>query len=178
MSDEKKSFAEWALVELMGHQRIVGYVTEQSIAGSAMLRVDVPGPDGATQYTRFYGGGAIYAINPIDRDLAIQLAGKTDAEPVKSYQLPAPPAPHDPCAWHGKQKPIEGENPVACDCGMLLNTQTCPGCSYEFLDFSGQACDDVMSPPRVTSSGDLRCMRCASRDERAETEEDEHDFEP
>ncbi|EDY16718.1 hypothetical protein CfE428DRAFT_5831 [Chthoniobacter flavus Ellin428] len=88
MSEEKKSFAEWALVELMGHQRIVGYVTEQTIAGAAMLRVDVPDKNGETQFTRFYGGGAIYAINPIGRDVAIRLAGGIDATPIKAYQLP------------------------------------------------------------------------------------------
>lgn len=94
-TEEKKSFAEWALVELMGHQRIVGYATEQNIAGAAMLRVDVPDAEGNTRFTRFYGNSAIYAINPISREAALQLASKVDAEPVKSWDLPAlhPPRP-------------------------------------------------------------------------------------
>ncbi len=87
---EKKSFAEWALVELMGHQRIVGYVTEQTIGGAAMLRVDVPDKDGVTKFTRFYGASAIYAINPIGKAEAIALAQGVDAEPIKAWQLPAP----------------------------------------------------------------------------------------
>ncbi len=86
--EEKKSFEEWALVELMGRQRIVGRVTEQTIAGATMLRVDVPDAEGNTQLTRFYGGGAIYAISPVSRDLAIKLATNVDSAPVKPYDLP------------------------------------------------------------------------------------------
>ena len=41
MSD-KNGFNEWALVELFGHQKIVGKVTEATLAGGAFLRVDVP----------------------------------------------------------------------------------------------------------------------------------------
>ena len=35
----KKEF--WAIVELMGHQRIAGKVSEETIGGAALLRVDV-----------------------------------------------------------------------------------------------------------------------------------------
>lgn len=90
---EKKGFREWALVELMGHQRIVGFVSEQTIGGAAMLRVDVPDAEGATRFTRLYGSSAIYAINPVSKEVALKLAGAVDAEPVKAWQLPAPSAP-------------------------------------------------------------------------------------
>lgn len=33
----------WAILELMGHRRLAGYVSEQEIAGAAFIRVDVPG---------------------------------------------------------------------------------------------------------------------------------------
>lgn len=87
MSEQTK-FEEWALVELMGHQRIVGRVTEQTIAGGAFLRVDVPDADGKTKFTRFYGTSAIYAINPISAEIAITMAQKMDAAPVHRYELP------------------------------------------------------------------------------------------
>lgn len=35
-------FESWALVELFGHQRIAGHVTEQQIGGCQFVRVDVP----------------------------------------------------------------------------------------------------------------------------------------
>lgn len=89
MSEEKSTFDEWALVELFGHQRIVGHVTEQSIAGGAFIRVDVPDPEGNTKFTRFYGHAAIYAMSPISRELALQLAARQSVAPVSRYDLPA-----------------------------------------------------------------------------------------
>ena len=41
MSTETK-FETWAIVELLGHQKIAGHISEQPLAGTNMLRVDVP----------------------------------------------------------------------------------------------------------------------------------------
>lgn len=89
----KDTFETWALVELFGHNRIVGLVTEQAVGGASFIRVDVPAPDGATRYTRMFGAAAIYAINPVTKDVAIQLAQRCDARPVQAYELPSLPAP-------------------------------------------------------------------------------------
>lgn len=91
MSDPKK-FESWCLVELFGHQRIVGLVTEQSIGGSSFIRVDVPAADGSVAFSRMYGAAAIYSISPIERETAIALAQRCDAVPVKAYELPEEPA--------------------------------------------------------------------------------------
>jgi hypothetical protein len=90
MNDEKEksNFDEWALVELFGHARIVGHVTEQSIAGGAFIRVDVPDKDGNTIFTRFFGHGAVYSMSPISRELALHLAAKQDVAPVSRYEIP------------------------------------------------------------------------------------------
>ena len=88
MSEEKKTFDEWALVELFGHARIVGRVTEATIAGGAFIRVDVPDKEGAIIFTRFFGPGSIYSMSPISRDMAIALAQQQNAEPVKRYEMP------------------------------------------------------------------------------------------
>lgn len=42
MADDAKVFEGWAIVELMGHRRLGGYVHEVELAGAAMLRIDVP----------------------------------------------------------------------------------------------------------------------------------------
>lgn len=95
---QPQKFECWALVELMGHQRIVGKCTEQTIAGGAMLRVDVPNPDGNTRFTRFYGTAAIYAIHPMVKEEAILYAQQMDTEPAFAYsvrQLMAPKEDED-----------------------------------------------------------------------------------
>jgi hypothetical protein len=84
----KTSFEEWALVELFGHQKIVGKVTEATLAGGAFLRVDVPAADENKAFTRFYGPGAIYSINPIGEEEAAQLVRQYRHEPVNRWELP------------------------------------------------------------------------------------------
>jgi hypothetical protein len=37
-------FAQWVILELLGHRRLAGFLTEQQIAGASFLRIDVPGP--------------------------------------------------------------------------------------------------------------------------------------
>ena len=82
------SFDEWALVELFGHQRIVGRVTESVLAGGSFLRVDVPSFNGAPAFTRFIGPSAIYSLNPITEEVARGLMANGRNEPVSRFELP------------------------------------------------------------------------------------------
>ena len=52
-TETKSKFEEWCLVELMGHNRIVGKCTEAIVAGCPLLRVDVPSVNGKGAFTRF-----------------------------------------------------------------------------------------------------------------------------
>jgi len=84
----------WAIVELFGHQKIAGKVTEQTIAGTAMLRIDVPAIEdepAQAAYTRFFGHGAIYSINPTTEQIARGMANSIRAVPVSRYELPQEP---------------------------------------------------------------------------------------
>ena len=38
----------WAIVEIFGHQRIAGFLSEQTIGGQSFVRVDVPDLPGDT----------------------------------------------------------------------------------------------------------------------------------
>jgi hypothetical protein len=68
MEEKKAPLNVWAIVELMGHARIAGYCTERSVAGQNMLQVDVPETPMRPAFTRLFGGGAIYAITPVDEE--------------------------------------------------------------------------------------------------------------
>jgi hypothetical protein len=59
-----EKFEAWAIIELFGHNQIAGKCIEQNIAGTNMLRVDVPETESHPPFTRFLGSGAIYAITP------------------------------------------------------------------------------------------------------------------
>jgi hypothetical protein len=90
MNNETKpesEFKEWALLELFGHQRIAGLVTEAKIGSGAFVRVDVPDDLGKTRFTKFYNPSAIYAITPVDKQIAIGLAVSMAVEPVTRYDI-------------------------------------------------------------------------------------------
>lgn len=86
--EEEKRIAEeerWVLLELMGHRRLAGKLTEETIGGASFLRIDVP--DGATQ---FYSPAAVYAITPITEDVARRFAQRNRPTPIQTYELPKP----------------------------------------------------------------------------------------
>lgn len=72
--NENETFDSFAIVELMGHQRISGRVSEQAIGGTSFIRVDVPEVDELPGFTKIFSGGAIYAITPCDEETAILAA--------------------------------------------------------------------------------------------------------
>lgn len=82
----------WALVELFGHQRIVGLVTVDPVEFPGMIRVDVPDllKDGALDrpgFTRYIGRGAVYGVNPIDEASARKLLPHVDGRPARPMEL-------------------------------------------------------------------------------------------
>lgn len=82
-----EKFDLWCIVELMGHQRIAGRCTEKSIAGVNMLQVDVPETKDQPAFTKFYGGTAIYAINPVDEQTCRATAHNLNAAPINAWNL-------------------------------------------------------------------------------------------
>lgn len=88
LNDTKTQFDEYCLVELFGHQKIVGRVTEATLAGGAFIRVDVPAFNGAKAFTRFYGPSAIYSLNPVTEEIARGLMASYRNEPVSRFDLP------------------------------------------------------------------------------------------
>jgi hypothetical protein len=88
---ERESVSEgWAILELMGHRRLGGYLSEVSVAGSAMVRIDIPHPQvlGEISATQFYAGQAIYAITPTTEEVARAIASGAPA-PVSRWDLRA-----------------------------------------------------------------------------------------
>lgn len=77
----------WALVELFGHQRIVGFLSQQTFGIGVLFRVDVPDltKDGQVKragFTRYFGLSAIYSITPIDEETVRELLPFTSGTPA------------------------------------------------------------------------------------------------
>jgi len=85
---ETSGLKAWALVELYGHQRIVGHVTSDPVEMPGMLRVDVPDllNDGAVVrkgHTRYFGKGALYSVTPCDEATVRNLLPHVDGLPAR-----------------------------------------------------------------------------------------------
>jgi hypothetical protein len=107
-----KTFQEWCIVELFGHSKVAGLVTEQSIGGCWFVRVDVPASEGQVAMTKFYGQGAIYCMTPVTEDLARRAAVHFAPRPVSEYDLPRalPPVAPAPLATELKSDDDEGDD--------------------------------------------------------------------
>lgn len=86
MSSEA-AFEAWGIVDLFGHQRIAGKISEQVIAGETFIRVDIPVGD--EFHTRLFGKGAIYSMSISDEEMARGVAKYTaeNARPISPYTM-------------------------------------------------------------------------------------------
>jgi hypothetical protein len=77
----------YAIVELFGHMKIAGKITERTIAGEGFLQLDIEQEDGSS-FTRLIHPKSIYALNPVPREVALELATRWQYAPVKPYDVP------------------------------------------------------------------------------------------
>ena len=85
--EENKPFSCWAMVELMGHQRIAGLITEKVFGSTVMLQVNVPQTADIPEFTRILSFSAIYAINPTTEEVARRIAASIREMPVLDYDM-------------------------------------------------------------------------------------------
>jgi hypothetical protein len=111
---QQARFDGWAIVDVLGHQRYVGYVTTEAYGQAVLFRIDVPAlderqrvterpgwigdkyaPAGTTVkegpvdgYTKLIGSGSIYAITPCTKDAALDAVEKMQPRPLMALTLP------------------------------------------------------------------------------------------
>jgi len=79
-------FQEWCVVELMGHVRMAGLVTEVELFGSKQGRIDIPNGDGFV--TQYFNGSSLYRLTPTTEEIARAVAISNQPEPVHRWELP------------------------------------------------------------------------------------------
>lgn len=87
MPETADKFKAWAIVELFGHQRIAGKLTEQAIGGASFIRVDVPAFEDSPAFTKLYTQGAIYGVTFVSEQIARAAAQSFRLAPVSVYEL-------------------------------------------------------------------------------------------
>jgi hypothetical protein len=96
-----EKFEEWCIVEVMGHKRFAGFVTNQAIGGAGFVRVDVPAVEIPNQealpaFTKFFAPSAIYCISPCTEETARAFAAELRTESFARYEAPRLPGPQGP----------------------------------------------------------------------------------
>lgn len=83
----EEKFEIWALVELMGHNKIAGRVTEHKFGNQSMLRVDVPAVGNLPAFSKIIAVNAVYAINPLTEEDATEYAAQLKATPLDVWDM-------------------------------------------------------------------------------------------
>lgn len=112
--------ALWAIVELMGHRRIAGRVSEEQRYGVTLLRVDEPRADGGFR-SSLYGGASLYGVHFVEEHEAREAAKHASPRPfswiLDRAALPAP-APRDGFDEPGDDPPDDDdEHTESTECG-------------------------------------------------------------
>lgn len=93
MPEQHPPFESWAIVEMLGHKKLAGFVSEQTIAGAALIRVDVPATpedrrwQATAAYTKLIGVASIYCMTPCTEEVA-----RLAAREIERYNDPLPVA--------------------------------------------------------------------------------------
>ena len=93
MNQEEATIAGWHVVEMLGHRRTGAYVREVTIAGAGMLRLDVPGDEGAQGCTMYIRPETLYCLTPVTERVARGVAAHNRVEPARPWELVPPPDP-------------------------------------------------------------------------------------
>ena len=112
----QEQFHDWAICELFGHQREIGFVTTRYFGTACLFQVDVPElPErdyildepqwiggevldvgakvrkkAVPARSRLLGPGAIYALNPCTKEAAFLAMEKSTAREIVKLEAPAP----------------------------------------------------------------------------------------
>lgn len=76
-----------AIVELFGHQRMAGVVTEQTVGGASFIRIDVPESKHQPKFSRILNPSAVYAINPVTEEVMIEMVNRLDKKPIEAWDI-------------------------------------------------------------------------------------------
>ena len=93
MTGDDIKFDEWAIVEVMGHSQFAGKTTEQQIAGTGFIRVDVPASKGKPAFTKLLGTSSIFAITPCTEQTARAANERFRARQYEHFEMPMLPQP-------------------------------------------------------------------------------------
>jgi hypothetical protein len=86
-ANERGSNDVWAIVEIMGHSRFAGRVSECQAFGAPLIRVEVPEVDDQPGFEKHFGPASIFAITPTSEAYARAAAAAFRSRPLALVEL-------------------------------------------------------------------------------------------
>lgn len=118
---ELNGFDQWAILELLGHVKLAGRVTEEEHFGAKLGRIDIPTGDGFT--TQYFSGDSIYRLTPTTEAIARSVAVRNQPTPAHRWELAPPrPLPADAFDRPGVREYGEDEDEDDDDTGDLADS--------------------------------------------------------
>lgn len=77
-----------AIIELFGHTKMAGVISEHVIGSTAFIRVEVPKTNNQEAFTRMLNPSAIYALNPCTPEVMLAMANSLNYAPITAWDLP------------------------------------------------------------------------------------------
>jgi hypothetical protein len=77
----------FCIIELFGHRRLGGYVSEMMFSGESFMRIDMILADGSA-LTQFYSPKAVYGMTPTTEEIAKAIGANVQA-PIERWELKA-----------------------------------------------------------------------------------------
>ncbi len=164
-------FEGWAIVELFGHQREVGFVTTQVFGAAVLFRIDTPElpereyslerpeqvkhegvykwatvgskvkREGVPAKTKLVGPSAIYAMTPCTEQTARMAIERSIQPPLILLELAAPPLLE--AKWPSENSERDEGERCCSECGATPEEEHDIGCSFD----SGGDDDDQDEEP-------------------------------
>ena len=155
------SIDRWAIAEVMGHQRHVGRISEETIAGVPMLRVDQPRGD--EYVTTYLAGSSLFRLTPCTEAVARGDWSNRASAPaaIGSGSIVDAHLEDDDewvCDTPGCDEPTEEDEPL---CGLCLDN---------CLDIAGRCVDPdctASNPIPHAVGGTTKCVSYDPDDERS-----------
>lgn len=87
--------ARWMQLEIYGHRKLVGQVSETTLAGTSMLKIVVPPTKACPEgFEYIFGGNAIFGACVLDEPIARQIAEQIAATPPRPWTNARMLSPH------------------------------------------------------------------------------------
>jgi len=87
-SEKQEDEGFWAVVEVMGHARYAGRVSEYTQLGVPLVRVEVPAVGGEEAFDKLLGPTAIFRVTPCSKEAATEAARQFRVTPLALVDLP------------------------------------------------------------------------------------------